>query len=79
MPLAKCHRCDGTGRYIDYNPKSTGIYDWFYGCEGEEQVDVPFPDTLCKRYNENGSYTDQNPTRLYVYDWCDGCGGTGYS
>jgi DnaJ-class molecular chaperone len=78
MPLAKCHRCNGTGHYLDANPK-TGALEWCAGCNGDGMVDVKDENVLCARCNGKGSYIDENPTRPGVLDWCLACKGSGYA
>lgn len=77
MPLAKCRRCGGSGRYTDRNP-TRNAYDWCAGCRGDGQVNVPEPNSFCNRCRGSGRYTDRNPTRD-AFDWCAGCQGTGYA
>jgi DnaJ-class molecular chaperone len=79
MSMAKCRRCNGSGRYSDQNPTVPGQYNWCAGCGGDGSINVPDATALCRRCNGSGRYSDQNPTVPGTYNWCAGCAGSGYA
>ncbi len=79
MPMVKCRRCNGTGHYLDADPRVPGMLNWCAGCGGDGYVKADDSSALCARCRGTGIGQDSNPTRPGVLDWCDACKGTGYA